>query len=133
MVPFLTRVTDLTVRLVNGVGNYEGRVEVFVNGQWGTVCDDLWDISDAHVVCRMLGFSAAVEAKRNAYFGTGDDPIWLDNVECIGNETSLSECSSNNLGVHNCQHSEDAGVECSQVSQNGRFSLSLPIQKVEAY
>ncbi|PIK52969.1 putative deleted in malignant brain tumors 1 protein-like isoform X4 [Apostichopus japonicus] len=109
---------DLTVRLVNGVGNYEGRVEVFVNGQWGTVCDDLWDISDAHVVCRMLGFSAAVEARRNAYFGTGDDPIWLDNVECIGNETSLSECSSNNLGVHNCQHSEDAGVECSQVSQN---------------
>ncbi|XP_071839533.1 scavenger receptor cysteine-rich domain-containing protein DMBT1-like isoform X3 [Apostichopus japonicus] len=118
-------VTDLTVRLVNGVGNYEGRVEVFVNGQWGTVCDDLWDISDAHVVCRMLGFSAAVEARRNAYFGTGDDPIWLDNVECIGNETSLSECSSNNLGVHNCQHSEDAGVECSQVSQNVESEIRL--------
>ncbi|PIK45167.1 scavenger receptor cysteine-rich protein type 12 precursor [Apostichopus japonicus] len=117
--------SDLTVRLVNGVGNYEGRVEVFVNGQWGTVCDDLWDISDAHVVCRMLGFSAAVEARRNAYFGTGDDPIWLDNVECIGNETSLSECSSNNLGVHNCQHSEDAGVECSQVSQNVESEIRL--------
>ncbi|KAJ8042164.1 Deleted in malignant brain tumors 1 protein [Holothuria leucospilota] len=89
-----------------------GRVEVFYNGEWGTVCDDSWDINDARVVCLQLGFSDAIARYGNAFFGQGSGEIWMDNVECNGQESSLSDCTHNGFGNHNCGHSEDAGVAC---------------------
>ena len=105
--------TDGDVRLVGGATSDEGRVEVFGNGQWGTVCDDGWDINDATVVCRQLGFFGASGAPGQAAFGLGTGPILYDEVGCTGNEASISSCPHNGLGVHDCSHFEDAGAICS--------------------
>ena len=101
-----------SVRLVGGSGPHEGRVEVFHNDQWGTVCDDDWDVLDGNVVCRELGYIRAADAPRFAAYGLGSGPIWYDNVACTGSELNLTECSSNGRGSHNCEHFEDAGVIC---------------------
>jgi hypothetical protein len=97
------------VRLVGGADETEGRVEIYHAGEWGTVCDDGWDINDANVVCQQLGYSGTYEA---VSWGGGDGQIWLDNVACNGDESELAECAANGWGIHNCSHSEDAGVRC---------------------
>ena len=98
--------------MIGGATEYEGRVEFYYNGQWGTVCDDNWDINDANVVCRQLHFTGANAALRLSAFGQGTGPIWLDNVLCTGSEQELSQCPHNGFGTHNCIHSEDASVRC---------------------
>ncbi|NXH73287.1 DMBT1 protein, partial [Hydrobates tethys] len=101
------------VRLVNGSSHCSGRVEVHHNQQWGTVCDDSWDLSDVEVVCRQLGCGLAMSAPGRAPFGRGHGPIWLDEMNCTGVEGAITECSFKPWGVHNCNHGEDAGVVCS--------------------
>ncbi|XP_032065496.1 macrophage receptor MARCO [Thamnophis elegans] len=86
-----------------------GRVEILHKGQWGTICDDYWDVNAGNVVCKMLGFNRAVNTF-TAPAGSGQ--IWLDDVQCSGNELSIYLCTKREWGENNCSHSEDAGVEC---------------------
>ena len=109
---FVVFVTDPGIRLVGGSGPHEGRVEVYHNGTWGTVCDDYWDLQDATVVCRQLGYDTAEGALGRAAFGRGSGRIWYANVNCNGREANLTQCAHNGLGMNNCYHSEDAGVIC---------------------
>ncbi|XP_039365572.1 deleted in malignant brain tumors 1 protein-like [Mauremys reevesii] len=111
-----------SIRLVDGSSRCAGRVEVFHNQQWGTVCDDSWDITDAGVVCRELGCGMALSALAGAHFGQGSDNIWLDDVQCTGTEAALAECRARPWGDNNCHHGEDAGVVC---SDQGQLSLRL--------
>jgi len=101
-----------TVRLVNGPTEHEGRVEVYHNGEWGTVCDNGWDLNDAQVVCSQLNIGQAIAARDNAFYGQGSGEIWLDSLNCVGTEMTIGYCSHRGWGIENCSHSEDAGVIC---------------------
>ncbi|XP_062860612.1 HHIP-like protein 1 isoform X2 [Trichomycterus rosablanca] len=103
------------VRLVNPDDLLDrGRVEIFIRGEWGTVCDDLFDIKSASVVCRQLGFSRAVRIAKPGEMGVGSVGlrILLDDVECEGTERTLLHCKHATIGKHNCAHAEDVGVVC---------------------
>lgn len=105
-----TPAAEINFRLVGG-NSSAGRVEVFYNGVWGTICDDGFGEAEARVACRYFGFSGGIP-RREAYFGRGTGRIWLDDLQCNGTETSLEYCISRQWGFNNCYHSEDAGMEC---------------------
>ena len=110
----------MSVRL-GGIGSTakEGYVEgLGANGIWGGVCDDNFDIKDANVICRMLGFSKATKAfkksKADDFYGiapSGNNFV-LDDLDCTGNETSIFDCSHNGEWNENCAFTDIAGVQC---------------------
>ena len=100
--------------------NTQGRVEVINNGEWGTVCDDYWSNGDGQVACTQMGFAGAERVFWNSHFGGAakGTEMWLDNLQCVGNEKGLLDCprrGSPAVGEHDCsdrRHTEDAGVRC---------------------
>ncbi|XP_073690422.1 galectin-3-binding protein A-like [Garra rufa] len=113
------------VRLVGNQPS-SGRVEIYHDGQWGTVCDDGWDLAEAQVVCRQLGFPGVISVTPGGQYGEGSGKIWLDDMNCKGSESSLSECSFKGWGVTDCSHKEDAGVVCESgknVTSDRQFSV----------
>ncbi|XP_051745834.1 scavenger receptor cysteine-rich domain-containing group B protein-like isoform X2 [Ctenopharyngodon idella] len=105
----------VSVRLVGGHSRCSGRVEVLHRGQWGTVCDDFWDLKDAAVVCRELNCGEPVDALGDAHFGQGSGPVWMSYVMCTGSESTLKNCGGLGWDKRNCDHTKDAGVICSEV------------------
>ncbi len=116
---------DGTLRLVNGETftadgrPCDGRLEIFIDGSWGTICDDYWTKENADVACRALGFAAGsvdnVLRFSSARFGRGSGDIVLDDVSCSGDEFGMLDCPRRGniaVGTHNCRHSEDVGVRC---------------------
>ncbi|XP_071948679.1 scavenger receptor cysteine-rich domain-containing protein DMBT1-like [Antedon mediterranea] len=110
----MTRLNTSFVRLIGGSSTHEGTVEIFYDLTWGTICDNGWDIEDAHVVCRQLGYPGAKRAYLQAYFGEPqeDSEYHLDRVNCLGTERSLEQCDKGDWGVHTCLPFEQAGVSC---------------------
>ncbi|XP_067469613.1 lysyl oxidase homolog 3B isoform X1 [Thunnus thynnus] len=104
--------TSSNVRLKGGAKLGEGRVEVLKENEWGTVCDDRWNLLSASVVCRELGFGSAKEALTGARMGQGMGPIYMNEVKCLGTEKSIWNCPFKNITSEDCQHTEDAAVRC---------------------
>ena len=119
------------MRLSNGEAHNQGRVELKVNGLWGTVTDREWDKKDGDVVCRMLGLPPASGTPGGAIFGQGTGIVWLSHVDCLGNETSIIDCGNNHgwgtgrLYGYN-EHADDAGVICGEpdgkLNSDGKIS-----------
>ena len=120
---------DGTVRLVDretevaltpdGTTEVTGIVEIAYNDEWRSVCDDSWTYRAARVVCRQLGYTVeereTVAALTELPFGPDADEnrwYWLDDVNCAGDEATLLECPHAEIGTHNCQAGERAGVTC---------------------
>uniref|UniRef100_A0A1X7T0F7 SRCR domain-containing protein n=1 Tax=Amphimedon queenslandica TaxID=400682 RepID=A0A1X7T0F7_AMPQE len=96
------------VQLVDGDVPNVGRVEICINNEWGTVCDDGWTHTNAEVVCRQLGYPTIDAAYLNrAFFGPGAGPIYLDEVVCTGSEETILNCSHSGIGINDCSHDAD--------------------------
>uniref|UniRef100_A0A8C0KF60 T-cell differentiation antigen CD6 n=1 Tax=Canis lupus dingo TaxID=286419 RepID=A0A8C0KF60_CANLU len=109
----VTCAENRAVRLTGGSGPCAGRVEMLEHRQWGSVCDDSWDLEDSHVVCRQLNCGWAVQALPGLHFAPGRGPIHRDQVNCSGAEAYLWDCPGL-PGDGYCGHKEDAGVVCSE-------------------
>ena len=119
--------SELHIRLNASPVSYAGRVEVFLAGKWGAIDRYSWRLADAHVTCRQLGFAGADLAVRgatyvfNAKFSKRAIGIqWIDNVRCLGNESSLNECPHNVSFVH--VPVLEAGVVC-KTNNSGKILL----------
>ncbi|XP_067321148.1 deleted in malignant brain tumors 1 protein-like isoform X2 [Anolis sagrei] len=113
------------LRLMDGTSPCSGRVEIFHNDTWGTICDAGWDLQDAQVVCRQLGCGNASKALGGAHYGQGSGLIWLENINCTGEEEFLKECQKGSWRKHSCTHSQDASVECSVFPVDSSLETSI--------
>ncbi|KAK7066080.1 Scavenger receptor Cys-rich, partial [Halocaridina rubra] len=125
----------LEVRLVNGANSGQGvsagRVELRYLGVWGTVCDDDFGLEEGHVLCRMLGWKGASHVYKNNSFGSGTGRVWLDDLRCLGYESSVSDCQHLPWGQNNCDHTENVGLQCSNTPASvtvGSFANEFPIE-----
>lgn len=127
------------VRLAGSRSRSQGRVEVYHDGRWGTVCDDGWDIAEAQVVCRQLRFPGAKGVQVGQPYGEATGPIWMDDMKCEGTEKHLINCAFKSWGVTDCTHKEDVGIICedhatdssnSVYSLDHSFSLSDDLGKI---
>lgn len=118
-----------SVKLIGGPSPKEGMVQVYYNNIWGSVCDQMWDAKDADVVCRTLGYTGSTQPNNDAHYGQGSATIWLNNVQCAGNESSILSCAHDGLKMHTCANGNKANVSC--VGTHGNNAFWLPIYVVD--
>lgn len=101
-----------TVRLIGGPDSSTGRLEVFHNSFWGSVCNKDWTINESRVVCHELGFTnGTVLTADYRQLGMGGGPIALGSVSCTGEESLVNQCV-NSTDITDCTHTNDVGIVC---------------------
>ena len=132
MVMFNWFVLDVSIRLQGSSIPNAGRVEVLYAGIWGTISGTNWDINDATVVCRQLGYQAGAEvALANGVYGLVSGPVWITNLQCSGSEANIMSCSHDGIGIKSeSQHPRNvASVICKNLSHtNGKWFVALFFQ-----
>ena len=102
-------------------------MEVFYRGQWGSICDYDWDLSNVKVVCRQLGYQYGVKAFEKHRNRPGSGKIWLEDVDCTGSEKNLTSCGHSGWGNHDCSGYWNAWAECSSKGKIRVFCELLSI------
>ena len=87
----------------------QGILQIYYNGDWGTICRNGWSLASADIACKQLGYRFAVMSK---HLGIGFGPIWLNDVKCNGYEPSLDQCHNSGWDTNLCGHYEDVGIVC---------------------
>nr|CAI5867456.1 unnamed protein product [Callosobruchus analis] len=106
---------DGGIKLVGGRGEFEGNIEILHSGSWGAICDDEWDITEAKIICRQLGYpDEKAQPTVNSYFGIAKRRFWMDNIYCDGAEEEISTCRFDGWGQSDCNSEEAAGVICAE-------------------
>ena len=116
----------MDIRLVSSGPANEGYLEVYHEGQWGTVCDMYFMQEAADVVCRQLGFTGISEPVWHGELGQGTGPSLLYEIMCMGYETHINECMTY-FYYDMCTHSQDAGVRCGQEGAASAAGRSLTL------
>ena len=115
------------VRLTGGASDLEGRVEVCLDGVWGTICNNFWNNLDAAVVCHQLNLGRTdSRAVLGSNYGAGSGPIFFDNVFCRGTEILITNCQRG--FTTDCSHTNDAGVVCSGERKPCNFNWNAHTQ-----
>ena len=102
------------IRLTGGSTPYEGRVEVYIDGQWGTVCS-MEDVTTAEAVtlCNSLGFGPPQSIVSGSLYGDDTDiPILVTSLVCHGTQIDFTQCAIRNQ-PSSCTHNNDIGLICS--------------------
>ena len=106
------------MRLADGEIPFEGRVELFRHGHWGTICDSYFGDEEADVVCRQLGYKTGSVSMATLPGAQG--VIWME-PNCTGSEEELSQCQFDCWGCGHCRHDMDAIVRCGKDAQTRLF------------
>ncbi|XP_041457349.1 soluble scavenger receptor cysteine-rich domain-containing protein SSC5D-like [Lytechinus variegatus] len=102
------------IRLVDGEDFTHGRVEIYLENKWGTICnDDDFKYEEGYVVCRSLGFPD-VESYGKESIPSGIDNIYLEHLDCDGSESSVLYCQARQIHNYNCGNSGEVVVRCSR-------------------
>lgn len=123
---------NVPIRLLGGASEMEGRLQIYLNGKWGTVCDYGWNIINAALVCHQLGYALnpsdwQLERSELPNAGTSEDVI-LSNVRCTEHDIDITKCraerASNKDFVNSCSHTQDVGIRCYEGAWAGvRFGV----------
>lgn len=110
---------------MGGATEAEGRLQIYLNGIWGSVCEKGWGSKSSNVVCRELGYVRAVRTVQGTLYKYNDNvPVWLSDVQCQGTEKRMAECPHGPIGTHTCSHDHDIGIICSCKSHDLSHDVS---------
>ncbi|XP_064609094.1 deleted in malignant brain tumors 1 protein-like [Liolophura sinensis] len=105
---------DMPIRLVDGPDITAGRLEIFLNGQWGTVCKYFFRDISGQVACRQMGlpYKDAIITRHVPISDPATGPIWLGDLQCGGEESHIIQCSHGPIGTTACSHADDVDLKC---------------------
>ena len=111
---YIGPVSEGAVRLVGYTNDpSRGNVQIYHDGLWGAICDHGWDYNDGRVACRQLGYAEISTYHCCSNYGSQPTQIWLSNIGCTGNESSILQCSRSAWNATgSCSYHNTAGVTC---------------------